>query len=204
MIYALLNNRTGYRNTIAVCVAGLLAAIPPRAVLASEADLVLDISVNVGPIAVQLNITKPVAHSAGMFSSTLHLHAGDATQTPAFNANLVSTGQAPDPDTLLGGFLPAALIVKKNLLAGMSFQQSVADAQAKTGVTVTFFNDASMVEYATNIMAMVILAVLPALPIIQPRLSDEACTIKTKLEEGLAALGFESVPDPCGTIASHQ
>jgi hypothetical protein len=90
------NNITVYRNTVAVCVAGLLAAMPPRAALASETDLVPDISVNIGPIAVQFSITKPVTRSASPaspFSSTLHLHVRDDTQTPAFNRGLVKWGE---------------------------------------------------------------------------------------------------------------
>ena len=115
--------------------------IPLRGVLASQTPLLVDLSFNIGPIAAQLNITKPVAQPTGMFSSTLHVHARDDTQTPAFNGDLVPTGRAEDASTLFGAFLPAALIVKQDLLAGMTFQQATADAQAKTGVTVTFFND---------------------------------------------------------------
>ena len=126
-----------------------------------------------------------------MFSSTLHVHARDDTQTPAFNADLVSTGQAADPDTLLGGFLPAALIVNKDLLAGMTFQQAAADAQAKTGVTVTFFNDATMVEYGLMV-ALIALVCIGAVTRVQPGLGDEACTIRAKLEAGLTALGFST------------
>ena len=122
--------------------------IPLRGVLANQTPLLVDLSFNIGPIAAQLNITKPVAQPTGMFSSTLHVHARDDTQTPAFNGDLVATGRAEDASTLLGGFLPAALIVKQDLLAGMTFQQATADAQAKTGVTVTFFNDATMTERA--------------------------------------------------------
>src|SRR5437762_8420220 len=91
----------GYWITVAVCVVGLLAAVPPKPLLAAQTPLVLDISVDIGPIAAQLDITKPVAHPAGVFNSTLHLHARDDTQTPAFNGNLVATGEAPDPDTLV-------------------------------------------------------------------------------------------------------
>jgi len=46
--------------------------------------LVLDLSFNIGPIAAQLDITKPIAQPAtGVFKSTLHIHARDDTQTPA-------------------------------------------------------------------------------------------------------------------------
>ena len=176
----------------------MLAALPPRRVLAERTPLVLDISFGIGPIAVQLHITNPVEHPAGMFSSTLHVHARDDTQTPAFNADLVSTGQAADPDTLLGGFLPAALIVNKDLLAGMTFQQAAADAQAKTAVTVTFFNDATMVEYGLMV-ALIAIVCIGAVTRVQPGLGVEACTIRAKLEAGLAALGFENPPDVCET-----
>src|SRR5260370_28062078 len=136
----------GYWKAVAVCVVGLLVALPPRGVVAGRTPLTLDLSFNIGPIAAQLDITNPVAQPGGGFKSTLHIHARDDTQTPAFNADLVATGQAADADTLLGGFLPAAIIVEKDLLAGMTFQQAAAGAQAKTGGTVTFFNDPTRVE----------------------------------------------------------
>src|SRR6267378_521144 len=140
--------RKGWWSAVAVLVVGLVAALPPQPLLAGQTPLILDLSFNIGPIAAQLDITKPVAQPAtGVFRSTLHIHARDDTQTPAFNADLVSIGQASDSDTLVGGFLPAALIVKNDLLAGMTFQQAAADAQAKTGVTVSFLNDVSMAEY---------------------------------------------------------
>jgi len=191
----------GYWITVAVCVVGLLAAVPPKPLLAAETPLVIDLSFNVGPIAVQLDITKPVAHVAGVFSSTLHLHARDDTQTPAFNGDLVATGQAADANTLLGGFLPAALIVKQDLLAGMTFQQAATDAQAKTGVTVTFLNDVAMVEYALLLVAVLLLAA-SRIVVIQPGLGDQACAIRAKLEAGLAALGVQNPPDPCGRSAT--
>ena len=183
--------------TVALCVVGLLAAMPPKPLLAGQTPLVLDISVNVGPIAAQLNITKPVAHSAGVFDSTLHLHARDDTQTPAFNADLVATGQAADPNTLVGGFLPASLIVKNDLLAGMTFQQAAADAQAKTGVTITFLNDATLAEYGL-LLALIAVSLVVSVVGIQPSLGDQACAIRAKLEAGLTALGFQNPPDPCG------
>src|SRR5438477_3000105 len=130
--------RKGWWSAVAVCVVGLVAALPPDPVLAGQTPLILDLSFNIGPIAAELHITNPVAQPGGVFKSTLHAHARDDTQTPAFNGDLVATGQAADPDTLVGGFLPAALIVLKDVAAGMTFQQAAADAQAKTGVTVTF------------------------------------------------------------------
>jgi Flp pilus assembly pilin Flp len=187
---------------VAFCVVGLLAAMPPQPLLAGQTPLVLDISVNVGPIAVQLDITKPVAQPAtGVFKSTLHIHARDDTQTPAFNADLVATGQAADADTLLGGFLPAGLIFKQDLLAGMTFQQAAADAQAKTGVTVTFFNDATMVEYGLMV-ALIAVVCIGSITRVQPGLGDDACAIRAKLQAGIAALGFQNPPDPCGRGAS--
>jgi len=191
--------RKGWWSAVAVCVVGLVAALPPQPLLASRTPLVLDISVNVGPIAVQLDITKPVAQPAtGLFKSTLHIHARDDTQTPAFNADLVATGQAADADTLLGGFLPAGLIVKNDLLAGMTFQQAAADAQAKTGVTVTFFNDATMVEYGLMV-ALIAVVCLGSITRVQPGLGDQACTIRTNLRAGLAILEPQAPPDPCAT-----
>src|SRR6266566_1154649 len=188
----------GFWITVAVCVVGLLAAEPPKPLLATQTPLVLDISVNIGPIAVQLDITKPVAQQAGVFRSTLHMHARDDTQTPAFNADLVSIGQAADSNTLLGGFVPAALIVKQDLLAGMPFQQAAADAQAKTGVTVTFFNDATMSEYAL-LLALIAISLMVRIVNIQPGLGDDACAIRANLQAGLAILEPQAPPDPCAT-----
>ena len=191
--------RKGWWSTVAVLVVGLVAALPPQPLLADPTPLVLDLSFNIGPIAAQLNITNVVAQPGGGFKSTLHIHARDDTQTPAFNADLVSTGQAADANTLLGGFVPAALIVKQDLLAGMTFQQAAADAQAKTGVTVTFLNDATMVEYALLLVAVLLLAA-SRIVVIQPGLGDQACAIRAKLEAALAAGGFQNPPDPCATI----
>jgi Flp pilus assembly pilin Flp len=79
----------------------------------------------------------------------------------------------------------------------MTFQQAAADAQAKTGVTVTFFNDATMVEYGLMI-ALILIVCMGAITRVQPGLGDQACTIRSKLEAGLAAGGFPtSPPDPC-------
>jgi len=167
-------------------------------VLAGQTPLVLDLAFNIGPIAAELHITNPVAQPGGVFKSTLHAHARDDTQTPAFNGDLVATGQAADPDTLVGGFLPAALIVLKDVAAGMTFQQAAADAQAKTGVTVTFLNDPGLIEYALVLVLIAIIAI-PAIVIVQPGLSDHACTIRGNLQAGLAAAGFSNPPDPCAT-----
>ncbi len=187
----------GYWKAVAVCVVGMLVVMPPRGVLAGEIPLVLDLSFNIGPIAAQLNITRPVAQPGGVFKSTLHIHARDDTQTPAFNADVVATGQAADADTLLGGFLPAAIIVLKDVAAGMTFQQAAADAQAKTGVTVTFLKDPTAVEYAV-MLALIIVVCITAIAIVQPGLKDQLCTIRGDFEAGLAAAGVEN-PDPCAT-----
>ena len=191
--------RKGCWSAVAVCVVGLVAALPPQPLLASQTPLILDLSFNIGPIAAQLDITKPVAQPAtGVFRSTLHIHARDDTQTPAFNADLVATGLAADADTLLGGFLPAGLIVKQDLLAGMTFQQAAADAQAKTGVTVTFFNDATMVEYGLMV-ALIAVVCLGSITRVQPGLGDDACAIRAKLQAGIAAIEPQAPPDPCAT-----
>ena len=191
--------RKGWWSAVAVWVVGLVAALPPQPLLAGQTPLPINISFGIGSIAAQLDITNPVAQPGGGFKSTLHIHARDDTQTPAFNADLVSTGQAADANTLLGGFVPAALIVKQDLLAGMTFQQAAADAQAKAGVTVTFLNDASMVEYALLLVAVLLLAA-SRIVVIQPGLGDQACAIRAKLEAALAAGGFQNPPDPCATI----
>ena len=191
--------RKGWWSAVAVLVVGLVAALPPQPLLAGQTPLPINISFGIGSIAAQLDITNPVAQPGGGFKSTLHIHARDDTQTPAFNADLVSTGQAADANTLLGGFVPAALIVKQDLLAGMTFQQAAADAQAKTGVTVTFLNDATMVEYALLLVAVLLLAA-SRIVVIQPGLGDQACAIRAKLEAALAAGGFQNPPDPCATI----
>jgi len=186
-----------YWKGVAVCVVGLLVAVPPSGALAAQLPLVIDLSFNIGPIAAQLDITNPVVQPRGVFKSTLHVHARDDTQMPAFNGDLVATGQAADSDTLLGGFLPAALIVKKDLLAGMTFQQAAADAQAKTGVTVTFFNDATLAEYGL-LLALIAVVCISSVTMIQPGLGGDTCTIRNKLEAGMAAAGFQNPPDPCG------
>jgi len=189
----------GYWKAVAVCVVGLLLALPPRGALAAQMPLILDLSFNIGPIAAQLNITRPVAHAGtGVFKSTLHVHARDDTQTPAFNADLVATGQAADADTLLGGFLPAAIIVLKDIAAGMTFHQAAADAQTKTGVTVTFLHDPTAVEYAV-MLALIIVVCITDIVIVQPGFSPESCTIRGNLEAGLAAAGVVNPPDTCAT-----
>ena len=191
--------RNGWWSAVAVLVVGLVAALPPQPLLADPTPLVLDLSFNIGPIAAQLNITNVVAQPGGGFKSTLHIHARDDTQTPAFTGDLVATGQAADADTLLGGFLPAAIIVLKDLAASMTFQQAAADAQTKTGVTVTFLHDPTAVEYAV-MLALIIVVCITDIVVVQPGSSPQLCTIRGNLEAGLAAAGVVNPPDPCATI----
>ena len=188
---------SGWRMTVALCLAGLLAALPPTPLLAAQRPLLLDTSFSIGPLAVRLDITNPVAQPVGGWRSTLHLHVRDDTQMPVFNGHLEAIGNAPDADTLLGGLLPAAMIVKKDLFAGMTFEQAAADAQAKTGVTVTSFNDPTAVEYAV-MLALIIVVCITASATVSPGLHDDACTIKSTLTAGLKAGGFPVEPsDPC-------
>jgi len=174
---------------------------PISSVANGQFPLGLNISFSIGPIAVQLDITKPVADPSGGFHSTLHMHAHDNTQTPAFDADVVSTGKAADADMLLGGFLPASIIVKKDLLAGMTFQQAAADAQAKTSVTVTFFNDATMVEYGLMV-ALIAVACVTGISTTSPQVRGDACTIESNLKTGLLTLGSASPPDPCEIVVT--
>src|SRR5260370_2911164 len=75
-----------YRSAVAVCIAGLLGAVPPAPVLAGQTSpppLALEISVKIRPLATHVNITKPVAQSVTtpargatlVFKSALHIHA---------------------------------------------------------------------------------------------------------------------------------
>jgi Flp pilus assembly pilin Flp len=188
----------GYWTAVSLCVAGAVALLPSQPVLAGRTPLTLDLSFGIGPIAAQLNITNPVAQPGGGFQSTLHVHARDDTQTPAINADLVATGQAADAETLLGGFVPAAIIVENDLLAGMTFDLAAADAQGKTGVTVNFFNDPTAVEY-TVMLALIIVVCITAITMVQPGLKGDWCTIQGNLKAGLKAAGFPtSPPDSCG------
>jgi Flp pilus assembly pilin Flp len=187
---------SGWRMTVAAFVAGLVGAIPPSPVVAAQIPFLLDVSFNSGPLAVQLNITNP-AQSQGLFRSTLHIHVRDDSQTPNFNGDLVAIGNAADADTLLGGLLPAALIVKQDLFAGMTFEQAAADAQTKTGVTVTFFNDPTAVEYAV-MLALIIVVCITEVSNISPGIHDDACNIKSTLVAGLTAAGIPTTPpDSC-------
>ena len=197
--------RTGYRSAVAVCVAGLLAAVPPVPLLAQTPPppIGFNFSFQIGPVATQLNITQPVAQSvttptggsAVVFHSTLHLDVRDDTQTPAFNADLVACGQAADPDTLVGGFLPTAIRVMQDLHAGMTFQQAATDAQAKTGVTVTCFQD-GLVEYALILALIAILVIVALQKVSTPTFGNQLSAIQNKMAAALTAIGISV---PCST-----
>lgn len=201
----------GFRRALAVCLAGLLAVVTPLPVLADATPLDVDLSLKIGPLATELKVTKPSAQSvttpsggsAVVFRSTLHVHAQNDTQTPTFNADLVATGEAADPDTLVGGFLPAAIRVEQDLAAGMTFQDAAADAQAKTGVTVTFLEDPTAVEYAIQ-LALIIVVCITAITTsnLAPPLNGDACAIQSKLVAGLTSIGIATPPlaAACTTI----
>jgi Flp pilus assembly pilin Flp len=191
--------RKGYRSALALGLAALLGAAPPATGQTSSQPVPLEISIKIGPLATRVNITKPVTQSvttsdggsAIIFKSTLHVHAQDETQTPTFIAELVASAQAADPDTLVGGFLPAAIRVLQDLQGGMTFQQAVADAQAITGVTVTFIEDPTAVEYAV-MLALIIVVCITAIDNagVTPTVNGQFCTIQSKLVVSLAGIGI--------------
>ena len=84
--------------------------------------------------------------------------------------------------------MPAAIRFKQDLLAGQSFADAVADAQATTGVTITSFEDASMVEYALLLVAVLLLAAAGAQGVSQP-LHDDLAGVVTHLQASLNAIG---------------
>lgn len=146
-----------------------------------------DTSFNVGPIAVSVQMTNPIQAIAGVVWNTLHIEARDDTQTPPFHATLDAVGQAADAATLFAGFLQAAIIVENDLAAGLTLTQAVADAQAKTGVTITSFHD-GLVEYALVLALMAILVVV-ALKDLSTPLSTQMSAILTKMQMSLAGVG---------------
>jgi Flp pilus assembly pilin Flp len=146
-----------------------------------------DTSFNVGPIAVSLQMTNPIQAQTGVVWDTLHIEARDDTQTPPLHAILDAVGQAPDAATLLGGFLPAAIVVQNDLAAGLTLAQAVADAQAKTGVTITSFHD-GLTEYAL-ILALIAILAVAALTVASPPLNPQMTAILTKMQTSLAAVG---------------
>jgi Flp pilus assembly pilin Flp len=83
----------------------------------------------------------------------------------------------------------------------MTFQQAAADAQAKTGVAVSFLNDVSMAEYGL-LLALIAVVCIGGVTRIQPGLADDTCAIRAKLQAGIAAIEPQAPPDPCGRGAS--
>lgn len=185
--------RTLLRKTIAVLLAILMPGFTwaqtgtSTTVSTAQSATKLDTSFNIGPVAVSAQMTNPIQTQSGVVWNTLHIEARDDTQTPPLHATLDAVGQAPDVATLLGGFLPAAIIVQNDLAAGVALSQAVADAQAKTGVTITSFND-GLVEYAL-ILALIAILVIVAMKASSPPLSPQMAAILSKMQTSLAAVG---------------
>jgi Flp pilus assembly pilin Flp len=147
----------------------------------------LNTSFNVGSIAVSLQMTNPIQAQTGVVWDTLHIDARDDTQSPPFHATVDAVGRASDAATLLGGFLPATIIVQNDLAAGLTLAQAIADAQAKTGVTITSFHD-GLTEYAL-ILALIAIIAIAALKRVSPPLNLQMAAILTKMQTSLAAVG---------------
>lgn len=146
-----------------------------------------DTSFNLGPVAVSLQMSRPEQTPAGAVWDTLHLEVRDDTQTPPLHATVDAVGQAPDVATLFGGFLPATIIIQQDLVAGQTLAQAIADAQTKTGVTVTCFQDVTALEYGL-IAALIAVVIIAAVPNTSPALSPELSAISTKLQANLAII----------------
>jgi len=101
-----------------------LPALPPSPLLGRARPTGAGLSLTSGPSRAARHHESRSRSRNRRVQDTLHIHARDDTQTPSFQRDLVSIGQAADADTLLGGFLPASIIVKQDLLAGMTFQQA--------------------------------------------------------------------------------
>ena len=86
---------------------------------------------------------------------------------------------------LIVGFVSEVLVAMLDW--GMDPQQAAADAQTKTGVTVTFLNDATMTEYGV-LLALIAVVCISSATLVQPGLTDQLCTIRSKLEAGVAFL----------------
>jgi hypothetical protein len=142
----------------------------------------LNTSFNVGSIAVSLQMTNPIQAQTGVVWDTLHIDARDDTQSPPFHATVDAVGRASDAATLLGGFLPATIIVQNDLAAGLTLAQAIADAQAKTGVKITSFHD-GLTEYA------LILALIAIIAIAALKQNLQLAAILTKMQTSLAAVG---------------
>lgn len=184
--------RTLLRKTIAVLLAVMVPAFTSAQTQTSTTSTAPSVtgfntSFSVGPIAVSLQMTNPIQAQNGVVWDTLHIEARDDTQTPPLHVTLDAVGQAADAATLLGGFLAAAILVQRELAAGMTLAQAAADAQAKTGVTITSFHD-GLVEYAL-ILALIAILVIVALKDVSPPLSPQLAAILSKMRTSLAAVG---------------
>jgi Flp pilus assembly pilin Flp len=71
----------------------------------------------------------------------------------------------------------------------MSFSAAAADASQKTHVTVRSFNDASMVEYALLLVAVLLLAAASYSGHIVSPLSGQLAIIANGLQTSLDAIG---------------
>lgn len=185
--------RTMLRKTIAVLLAVIMPGFTlaqtgtPTTVSTAQSATKLDTSFNIGPVAVSVQLTNPIQANSGVVWNTLHIEARDDTQSPPLQATLDAVGQAADVPTLFGGFLSAAIIVENELAAGIALSQAEADAEVKTGVTITSFHD-GLVEYAL-ILALIAILVIVALKATSPTLSPQMAAILAKMQTSLAAVG---------------
>jgi Flp pilus assembly pilin Flp len=192
-VSAIASKATTTRATVAVGTAILMALTPAR--MLADQPLALSISWSFGPVATTLNITPPVAvGTTGVFQSTIHIHAMDNAKQPPFNADLIAIGQASDSSTLLGGLLPATIIVKQDLLniPNETLGQAAQDAQMKTGVTVTFFQDATLVEYGM-LVVFIALFVTSVTPLLDPTLRNQTSPIQSALMNDLCKIDLSSI-----------
>jgi Flp pilus assembly pilin Flp len=152
-----------------------------------------DISFNLGPKAVSLQMTNPVQARSGVVWDTLHLEVRDDTLASPFRATLDAVGQAADVDTLFGSFLPAAIVVERDLAANMTLSDAVADAQLKTGVTITAFHDPTAVEYAV-MLALIIVVCITAMQTVSSPINPELQAIAATMQSSLNAIGVQTIP----------
>lgn len=186
------------KKTIALVLAMLMPAITSAqtgtSTTASPSVNKFYTSVDIGPVAVSLQMTNPITAQTGVVWNTLHIEARDDTQTPPFHGNLDAVGQAADAATLFGGFLPCAVIIQKDLASGLSLAQAEADCYAKTKVTVTSFKD-DLIEY-TLLLAFVALAsaaLLVSAGTGSSTVNSQLSAMVSKMESSLAAVGSSDV-----------
>jgi Flp pilus assembly pilin Flp len=193
----------GSRRAIAIVIVGLLGVVPPVSLLADETPIGIDIPITIGPFAARLKITPPVAISGStvVYQSELQVDVHDGSQTPRFDGYLVATGQAADPDDLVGALPAAAICVQQDLLAGMTFQQAAADCQAKTGVTVTSLEDPTAVEYAVMLALIIVVDITLARTVAGSDLDIHLTKFQDKASASLVAIG---ITPPCTTNATTQ